>query len=459
MAKLVYHDSTGAQGSIVIGLDPIVIGRATDCQIQTQDGLVSRRHARVSSDGNSFWVEDLGSANGVFIGAERIQRQLLRSGDVFRCGHLEVRLEVDAPRPGSRPPVPPLPPVPAVPVPVAAPPPPPPVAPPSPAAPSAELASLRTELDSERRKRTDLEFELSELRRKLDEATAKLAQPAAAAPAPAADGDAERLRRRVEQLESELRRKGGGGGGGGAAEALRVAEAERDKLRARVAELEAAALAAPAAPAAPAVDEMEVIRMRRKIDQLESDLRRVRGGQPPSSTSADTRAAELRAAEQRSADLEDQVRKLTQERDEANRRAQVVAAPVAVPPAADPRVVEELERARRQIEQLQSELRRKPGATVASAADGQRAQLEAALSQLRTAERERDALKEQVARGTSGIMARPPQKALDGLSAVSDGLADIRAAVRASGDDLALEQLEQLRATLRQAMGLLGIPN
>lgn len=457
MAKLVYHDSTGAQGSIVIGLDPIVIGRATDCQIQTQDGLVSRRHARVSSDGNSFWVEDLGSANGVFIGTERIQRQLLRSGDVFRCGHLEVRLEVDAPRPGSRPPVPPVPPVP-----VAAPPPPPvapppPQAAPPPAAPSAELTSLRTELDGERRKRTDLEFELSELRRKLDEATAKLAQPAAAAPA--ADGDAERLRRRVEQLESELRRKGGGGGGGGGAEALRAAEAERDKLRARVAELEAAALAAPAAPAAPAVDEMEVIRMRRKIDQLESDLRRVRGGQPPSSTSADTRAAELRAAEQRSADLEDQVRKLTQERDEANRRAQVVAAPVAVPPAADPRVVEELERAKRQIEQLQSELRRKPGATVASAADGQRAQLEAALSQLRTAERERDALKEQVARGTSGIMARPPQKALDGLSAVSDGLADIRAAVRASGDDLALEQLEQLRATLRQAMGLLGIPN
>lgn len=43
------------------------------------------------------------------------------------------------------------------------------------------------------------------------------------------------------------------------------------------------------------------------------------------------------------------------------------------------------------------------------------------------------------------------------LTSVSDGLADIRAALRAAGDDGALAQLEQLRAALRQACLLLGI--
>ena len=46
---------------------------------------------------------------------------------------------------------------------------------------------------------------------------------------------------------------------------------------------------------------------------------------------------------------------------------------------------------------------------------------------------------------------------MENLTAVSDGLADIRAALRAAGDELALEQLEQLRSALRQACTLLNI--
>ena len=66
------------------------------------------------------------------------------------------------------------------------------------ATPSAELISLRSEIESERRKRTDLEFELSELKRKLEEQQARPASPTTS------EADSERLRRRVEQLESAL---------------------------------------------------------------------------------------------------------------------------------------------------------------------------------------------------------------------------------------------------------------
>lgn len=453
MARLFYKDVSGTTGTVELQTAPVLIGRATDCQIQTQDAQVSRRHARVIFDGSSYWIEDTGSANGVFVGSERVPRYQLRPGTTFRCGYLEVRFEVDgaaspmAAQPGA-PVAPPAPPVIAAPAaaPVAAPVAPAVAQPPaSPSVGGAELQSLRSELESERRKRTDLEFELSDQKRKVEELSAK--------PAPAAsDADAERLRRRVEQLESELKRKGpaGGGGGGGASpEALRAAEAERDRLRTRVAELESKAKE----PTKNDEQEMEVIRLRRRVEQLEADLRRIRGGKPAEPAPAPAPSGDALVAE-----LEEKVRRLIEERDEAVRKAStpVLVAPAAAAPT-DPKVAEELERAKRRIEQLESELRRKPVGQVADTqrVAEQRTELEAALRQLRDVEKERDSLRELVAQTTGSV--RPPKAALDGLSVVSDGLADIRAALRAAGDDVALEQLEQLRTTLRQACASLGL--
>lgn len=444
MARLFYKDVSGTTGTVELQTAPVLIGRATDCQIQTQDAQVSRRHARVIFDGSSYWIEDTGSANGVFVGNERVPRYQLRPGTSFRCGYLEVRFELDAPAGGlpvAGPPAPPA--APVAPVAPAAVPVAPVVAAPS-AAPSvgvSELQSLRSELESERRKRTDLEFELSEQRRKLDEMQAKPAQAVS-------EADADRLRRRVEQLESELKRKAPAGSGGGASsEALRATEAERDRLRTRVAELEAKAKE----PSKNDDQEMELIRQRRRVEQLEADLRRVRGGKPAEPAPAPSGDALV-------AELEEKVRRLIEERDEAVRKAStpVLVAPAAAAPT-DPKVAEELERAKRRIEQLESELRRKPVGQVADTqrATDQRGELEAALRQLRDVEKERDSLRELVAQSTGS--ARPPKAALDGLLAVSDGLADIRAALRAAGDDVALEQLEQLRSTLRQALASLGL--
>jgi len=468
MAKLFYKDVSGTTGTIELQTTPVLIGRATECQIQTQDAQVSRRHARVIYDGAAYWIEDTGSANGVFVNNERVPRYQLRPGTSFRCGYLEVRFETDAPAPLSAaassivaaPPVVMPPPVAAPVQPVAAPA--PPVAVPSPvaaapalpvpsAAATAELTSLRSELESERRKRTDLEFELAETKRKVEELSAR---PAAAS---AGDGDSEKLRRRVEQLESELKRKGtgGGSGGGASAEALRAAEAERDRLRSQVSELEGKVKSAAKSDD----QEMELIRLRRRVEQLEADLRRVRGGKAPDPTPAASPAtAPAPSSDALVAELEEKVRRLIEERDDAVRKA---STPLLVAPAAaaatDPRVAEELERAKRRIDQLESELRRKPVGQVADTqrATEQRVELDSALRQLRDVEKERDSLRELVAKSTGSI--RPPKAALDGLVAVGDGLADIRAALRAAGDDVALEQLEQLRTTLRQACSALGL--
>ena len=309
---------------------------------------------------------------------------------------------------------------------------------------AAELASLRSELESERRKRTDLEFEITELKRKLDETQAR--------PASTSDSDSEKLRRRVEQLESELKRKGSAAaptGGGAPSEAQKAAEAERDRLRTRVAELEAKSKE----PVKNDDQEMELIRLRRKVEQLEADLRRIRGGKPAEPAPAPAPTGDALVAE-----LEEKVRRLISERDEALQKASApVLVAAAAPPPTDPKIAEELEKAKRRIDQLESELRRKPVGQVADTqrATEQRTELESALRQLRDVEKERDSLRELVARSSGS--RRPAKATLDGIQTVSDGLTDIRAALRAAGDDVALEQLEQLRTTLRQVCSALGL--
>jgi two-component system cell cycle response regulator len=70
----------------------LIVGRAGEANLILEDAGVSRRHARVAraSDG-SFYVEDLGSANGTFVGSARVGIALLRQGDVLQLGpHVRI---------------------------------------------------------------------------------------------------------------------------------------------------------------------------------------------------------------------------------------------------------------------------------------------------------------------------------------------------------------------------------
>ncbi len=64
-----------------------IVGRAGDANLVVDDAGVSRRHARVAraSDG-CFYVEDLRSTNGTFVGSARVGIALLRQGDVMQLG-------------------------------------------------------------------------------------------------------------------------------------------------------------------------------------------------------------------------------------------------------------------------------------------------------------------------------------------------------------------------------------
>ena len=73
---------------------PILIGRGTDAAIRLDDDYVSTRHARIASSGDGWFVEDLGSTNGTYVGTARItQPTTLTLGTQVRIGKtiLELR--------------------------------------------------------------------------------------------------------------------------------------------------------------------------------------------------------------------------------------------------------------------------------------------------------------------------------------------------------------------------------
>jgi pSer/pThr/pTyr-binding forkhead associated (FHA) protein len=73
---------------------PILIGRGSDAAIRLDDDYVSTRHARIAASGDQWFVEDLGSTNGTYIGSARLtQPTTLTLGTQVRIGKtlLELR--------------------------------------------------------------------------------------------------------------------------------------------------------------------------------------------------------------------------------------------------------------------------------------------------------------------------------------------------------------------------------
>jgi hypothetical protein len=72
-------------------LGPTTIGRAPENTITLPDPMTSRNHARLVTADGKWVVEDLGSANGIIFDGQRVERVVLRSGDVFEIGGVSFR--------------------------------------------------------------------------------------------------------------------------------------------------------------------------------------------------------------------------------------------------------------------------------------------------------------------------------------------------------------------------------
>ncbi|HPU13959.1 MAG TPA: FHA domain-containing protein [Aeromicrobium sp.] len=92
-SKLVIVDGPNAGQSVPVGTEPILLGRGTDAAIRLDDDYVSTRHARFATNGQQWFVEDLGSTNGTFIGKQRVTSPLpVQIGTSVRLGKTIVEL-------------------------------------------------------------------------------------------------------------------------------------------------------------------------------------------------------------------------------------------------------------------------------------------------------------------------------------------------------------------------------
>ncbi len=88
--------TNGANAGVTASLAeaPILIGRGPDAAIRLDDDYVSTRHARIATADDQWFVEDLGSTNGTYIGSVRLtQPTTITLGTQVRIGKtiLELR--------------------------------------------------------------------------------------------------------------------------------------------------------------------------------------------------------------------------------------------------------------------------------------------------------------------------------------------------------------------------------
>jgi DNA-binding winged helix-turn-helix (wHTH) protein len=75
-----------------------VLGRAPDAAVWIDALGVSRHHARIIVEGGDATVEDLGSKNGTYVGAERVTAPCrLADGDQIRLGSVVITFRIPPP--------------------------------------------------------------------------------------------------------------------------------------------------------------------------------------------------------------------------------------------------------------------------------------------------------------------------------------------------------------------------
>ena len=87
---------------VILDKDEITIGRETDNVLVLLDPLISRHHATLRRKGDAYEIEDLDSANGVYVNGSRISgSQTLHDGDKLKLGNTEILFTRIAPAAGD----------------------------------------------------------------------------------------------------------------------------------------------------------------------------------------------------------------------------------------------------------------------------------------------------------------------------------------------------------------------
>lgn len=103
MAHVIITMMSGSEDGKMFKRDkmPITIGRHPNDDVYLpNDKQISRHHARISKDGDSYFIEDVGSqskgsTNGTYVDiAKIIEKTPITSGQIFTLGNIWLRFDV-----------------------------------------------------------------------------------------------------------------------------------------------------------------------------------------------------------------------------------------------------------------------------------------------------------------------------------------------------------------------------
>ena len=91
-ACLVLYSGEDLGRRFAIDGERLLLGRAADAGAQIDHPAISRHHAELRQDGDAVLLRDLGSANGTFVGDQRVHDVVaLKDGDIVRIGDLLLK--------------------------------------------------------------------------------------------------------------------------------------------------------------------------------------------------------------------------------------------------------------------------------------------------------------------------------------------------------------------------------
>ena len=82
--------TTNSGDSWEITDDETFLGRSKQCSIVLKSQRVSRKHASVTKEDDGYYINDLGAANGIWAGTEKIDREKIADGAEYIIGDVLV---------------------------------------------------------------------------------------------------------------------------------------------------------------------------------------------------------------------------------------------------------------------------------------------------------------------------------------------------------------------------------
>jgi len=95
-----WSDEEGEENAALF-TEPFFLGRGTECRVRFYDPLVSRQHARIFSEEDEWFIEDLGSRNGTLLGGRSVERAALETTSDVRVNEAGPTLRVEIVKPGA----------------------------------------------------------------------------------------------------------------------------------------------------------------------------------------------------------------------------------------------------------------------------------------------------------------------------------------------------------------------